>query len=105
METKYYYIIQENNVVGFTIQCESKISDGRTCYLANSNTTGEEVWLYPDCIEFVNTCANKKHKIVSAYEVKKPTQGLAPYEYYWGRSIRDKRSNSMCARPYFNRYG
>lgn len=28
---------------------------------------------------------------------------LTPYQYMWGGQIRDKRTNSMVARPYFKR--
>ena len=96
---KHYYIIPENKVESFTVQCASKISDGEVCYLANSCTTGEEVWLYKDTVEYTKP----KRKIVSAYEVKTPIQGLTPNEYFWGGEIRDKRTRSMCARPYFSR--
>lgn len=94
---KYYYIKPENKVEGFTIQCDSKMADGRTCYLAISCTTGEEVWLYPDAIEYIRH--KPKHKIVSAYEVKEPPQGVSPYQYMWGYQTRDKRRYSIC-RPY-----
>ena len=28
---------------------------------------------------------------------------LNPYQYVWGGQVRDKRSNSMAARPFFSR--
>lgn len=96
---KYYFIPSENKVESFSIQCESKLSNGNVCYLANLYSTGEEVWLYKDAIEYTK-CRN--HKIIPAYEVDKPLS-LTPYEYFWGGQIRDKRTNSMCARPYFRR--
>lgn len=97
---KYYYIQSENKIESFIIQCSSKMSDGRTCYLGNSYSTGEEVCLYPDFIEY--TEHKPKHKIVPAYEVKQPA-GLTSNKYIWGGEIRDKRTHSMCARPYFHR--
>lgn len=104
MNKKYYYIISKNTVEAFDIECESKVN-GDVCYLAKSCLTSEEVWLYKDHIEFVKGRSNRSHKILSAYEVKNPnqTRSLTPYEYIWGGQIRDKRANSMCARPYFRR--
>lgn len=105
MEDKYYYIPSKNIVMGFRIKCESKSSDGSICYLANSISTGEECWLYEDAIEFCGPNSNRrarKHRILYGYETSKP-DGLNPYQYVWGGQIRDSRSRSMCARPYFRK--
>ena len=100
-----YYIPSENKIMKFVIQAESKTSNGDICYLATDTVTGNDVWLYKDAIEFCNT--NKpnpriKHTIVSGYETKFSTVNpFSPYEYVWGGQVRNKRANSMCARPYF----
>lgn len=102
MNRKYYYIISKNTVEAFDIECESK-THGDVCYLAKSCSTGEEVWIYKDCIEYTAKSRVKRSRnILPAYEVQTP-QSLTPYEYYWGGEIRDKRAHSMCARPYFHR--
>ena len=106
-EVKYYYIPSNNKVMKFVIQAKSSSSSGEPCYLATDVLTGNDVWLYKDCIEFCNS--NKpdkraKHTIVPAYESKTDTIGIQrPYQYIWGGQIRDSRDRSMCARPYFNR--
>lgn len=101
MNKKYYYIFSENMTEAFDIECESK-AHGEVCYLAKSCRTGEEVWLYKDCIEY--TKGKRPHKILRAYEVKNPpSSGFPPDVYVWGGQIRDKYRNSMCARPYFRR--
>jgi hypothetical protein len=104
MDKKYYYIISKNLVEAFDIECESKVH-GDICYLAKSCSTGEQVWIYKDCIEYIKGKRKRAHNTLPAYEVKNPiqSQGLAPYKYYWGGEIRDKRAHSMCARPYFPR--
>lgn len=99
---KYYYIPEENKTIGFIIQCSSKLSDGKLCYLANSMDNGEEVWLFDNAIEF----CGKPHKIIYAYEIETTvfnTCSLRANEYVWGGEVRDKRANSMCARPYYPR--
>lgn len=102
MGKKYYYIISKNAVEAFDIECEDKLPNGDVCYLAKSCSTGEEVWLYKDCVKYMG-CKKRHHESFPAYEVKQPAQGLAPYQYMWGQQILDKRTHSMCARPYFYR--
>ena len=99
---KYYYIPEENKTIGFTIQCRSKTSDGKSFYIAHSTITGEEVWLFDNAIEF---CERKKYsRTIYAYEVQTPPSGtLSINQYVWGGEVRDKRANSMCARPYYPR--
>lgn len=100
MDKKYYYIISKNLVEAFDIECESKVH-GDICYLAKSCSTGEQVWIYKDCIEYTK----RPHKILPAYEVKNPSSSLLPPNtYFWGGQLRDKRVSSMCARTYYQ-YG
>lgn len=105
-KVKYYYIPSNNKVMKFIIRAESKLDNGEVCYLATDVATGNDVWLYKDCIEFCNS--NKpnpkiKHTIVPAHETKQNSIGIQfnPNEYIWGVEVRDKRTHSMCARPYF----
>lgn len=104
-EVKYYYIPSNNKIMKFVIHAESKLNFGEICYLATDVLTGNNVWLYKDCIEFCNSNKpnrNIKHTVVPAYETKTNTVGIQrPYQYIWGSQIRDSRDRSMCARPYF----
>ena len=50
-EVKYYYIPSNNKVMKFVIQAKSSTSSGEPCYLATDVLTGNDVWLYKDCIE------------------------------------------------------
>lgn len=106
-EVKYYYIPSNNKVMKFVIQAKCSTSSGEPCYLATDVLTGNDVWLYKDCIEFCNSNKPDKranHTIVPAHESKSDTIGIQrPYQYIWGGQVRDSRVRSMCARPYFNR--
>lgn len=92
---KYYRIINENKVECFTIKAIDNNCD-QVCYLATSDSTGEEVWLYRDAIEYIGR--HKPNKIVSARDVtheyekyEKPEQVLLyPGQYIWGGEIRSK---------------
>lgn len=105
-EVKYYYIYSANKVMKFIVQAESKLANGEVCYLATDVTTGNDVWLYKNFIEFCNSKGPNpriKHTIVQAYETKPNNSGYQfnPYQYMWGQQILDKRTHSMSARPYF----
>lgn len=101
MKSTKYYELETGEIKTFTI--ESYDSRGK-CYLAKDSNTDEEVWLFKDAIEYA-----KSHKIIYAYEVSESiaktfsnaSVQLSSNDYVWGGEIRDKRRNSMCARPYF----
>lgn len=79
----------------FGVICEDHYN-GNVYYLAVDTKTNEEAWLASNSVSYT-----KDHKILPAVEVSEIQ--FDPYQYVWGGEIRDKRSNSMCPRPFFRR--
>ena len=44
---------------------------------------------------------DKKDNNINEKDLAKDNPFDSRFYYYWGNQWRDKRSNSMCARPYF----
>lgn len=66
-----------------------------TIWFGKCRENGKTAWLDSQGIQF------EGERRFEATEIKKSEIRLNPYQYIWGGKVRDKRHNSMCARPFF----
>lgn len=96
-----YYIDQLDKYMTFEIECT--MQDGT---LSGKDSRGHNVFIYRDgVIEISEPVSNahhrcrRKHEIYTGHRVT--NESLSPYQYIHAGKIRDKRSNSMSARPFY----
>ena len=101
MTSLTYHIHETDEYKTFYIEC--KMEDGT---FAGKDSDGNDVFIYTDgTIEICERPGNRhrrshnKHKIFTGHLVT--NMSLNPYQYIHAGEIRDKRSHSMCARPFF----
>lgn len=90
-----YYIQELHEYMTFDI--DGKMHDGT---LVGKDINARDVFIYTDGhIEIVMPKNKKPNKVYKARLLT--NESLNPYQYIHAGEIRDKRTYSMCARPYY----